>query len=110
MLTDNLDKTDTLINFFLQVSNLADSKTELPDNARLFDIGTGFETIEITLEDVFDETKCLDCAKSDGLDGIPPVLMKEGVNILVSVLYRHYSVSYSLFFIGIIQYLILCSL
>ena len=92
-MTDDLDKAAAFNTFFFQASNLDESKAEVPDNARLFVNGPILANMEITLEDVADHIKSLDCSKSCGLDGIPPLLIKEGGDIIVSIHHRLFTLS-----------------
>ena len=73
IMTDDLDKVAAFNSFFLQASKLDDSNAELPDNARLLHNGTRPANIEITLEDVADQIKCLDFSISYRPDGIPHI-------------------------------------
>ena len=84
MMTDDLGKAAAFNTFFLQASDLDDSKAELPHNARLFHTGTGLENIKITLEDVADQMKCVDGSKLYGLDCIPPVLKRRYLSLCSS--------------------------
>ena len=59
----------------------------------MFDNGTRLDNIDITIDDVADQIKCLDCSKSYGADSIHPILLKEGGDILVSVLHRFDNIS-----------------
>ena len=93
IMTDDLDKAAAFNKFYLWASNLDESKAEVPDSARLFVNGPVLGNIEITLEDVADQIKLLGCSKSYGPDGIPPLLMKQGGDIIISILHRLYSLS-----------------
>ena len=65
-----------------------DSNAMLPDNPLIFVDGNELTTIDITIQDVIDQVKCLDCSKSFGPDGISPVFITEGADIIATILHR----------------------
>ena len=68
-----------------------DSGARVPENPRIVNEGPKLEYVNITLQDVIDQIKCLDCSKSYGPDGISPVFIKEGGPTLQRVLHRLFS-------------------
>ena len=94
IITDDMAKAETFNNFFLSASQVDDTNAELPNDNRLFD-GFDLTNIDLTLQDVNDQIKLLDCSKSYGPDGISPVLIKEGGDTICTVLHRLYKLSLS---------------
>jgi hypothetical protein len=93
IITDDLEKAEAFNDFFLKASFLDDTEATLPENIRVFDDGTGLSNINITMQDVVDQVKCLDCSKSYGPDGISPVFIKEGGETMHRVLNRFFVLS-----------------
>ena len=91
--TDDMEKAKVFNDFFLSASQVDDSNARVPEGNRIFDDGNRLSYIDITLNDVIDQVKCLDTSKSYGPDGISPVLIKEGGEIISMVLHRLFRLS-----------------
>ena len=96
VITDDAEKAIAFNNFFLSASYVDDTNAIAPNANRIFDDGNGLSHINITLDDVEDQVKALDCSKSYGPDGISPVLIKEGGVTICSVLHKLFSLSMQL--------------
>ena len=96
ILTLDLDKAEAFNMYFLAASQLDDSEAEIPENPINVIFNAGLRHINIKKQDVIDQLKILDCSKSFGPDGISPIFLKEGGDIIVNVLHRFYSLSMQL--------------
>ena len=96
IITDDKEKAEAFNKFFIQASHLDDSEAKLPDDNPVFNHDNGLSHINITQQDIIDQIKNLDISKSYGPDGISPVFIKEGGNVLHTVLLRFYSLSIEL--------------
>ena len=85
------EKATAFNDFFLEASTLDDSNHEVPCDD--FIVDAGLNRIEITLQDVVDQLKCLDTNKSFGPDGISPKFLKEGGEALAIPLLKLYNMS-----------------
>ena len=94
ILTDAKDKASAFNDYFLEASTLNDIGAVLPNEPVFFDDGLDF--IDVSLNDVTDQLKCLDTSKSYGPDNISPVFLKEGGFTLAHCLLRLFKISFNL--------------
>ena len=91
IIIDDAEKAKMFNQFFISASSLDETGALVPDHV-LINEEKALTEIDITLQDVIDQIKCLDSSKSYGPDGVSPVFLKEGIDILSPVLlklFRH---------------------
>ncbi len=93
IITGDMEKAEAFNNFFLANSNINDSNVRVPDIDRILNNENDLTHIDISFDDVADQVKSLDSSKSYGPDGISPVLIKEGGDIICAVLQRLFTLS-----------------
>ncbi len=86
IITSDMDKAAAFNDLFLANSNIDDSNVRVPDIDRILNNENDLTHIDISFDDVADQVKSLDTSKSYGPDGISPVLIKEGGDIICAVL------------------------
>ncbi|MCP3899199.1 MAG: hypothetical protein GY707_05745, partial [Desulfobacteraceae bacterium] len=91
IITDDLKKAEEFNKYFLSASSLNDEGVDIPKLNRVF--SNNLDQINITLQDVKDQLISLDCSKSYGPDGLPPILLKEGCDTISTVLHRLFTIS-----------------
>ena len=86
IVSDPYEKANIFNDFFLSVSNISDSNTEIPQYANLFQ--SQLSSIKVTLDDVADQIANLDISKSYGADNISPIFIKEGGPVICNILHN----------------------
>lgn len=90
-LVNDVDKANAFNDYFLSISSVDDSNRHIPDHNRLFDPEWDLRDINISIQDVSDQTSILNSNKSYGPDGIHPTFIKEGgapLNLLLQRLFN----------------------
>ena len=91
IVTDDKDKAKAFNDFFLEASTLDDTLAQIPEGIMILE--GGLDQIDITLQDVIDQVRCLDTSKSYGPDNISPRFLREGGAVLMHSLLRLYGMS-----------------